>query len=281
MQERTGQQRRPQLWPGQLACGLCLLAAVLLGFLAAEGLGQPAPVVVGEPSVDFRIETEVWLGDAKQPLKRTLTLFHNGLAYDFDQQPDGPVTVVDVKRQRILLIEPALQLRTVVSTEQLSEAVEQMRLQASQGAMNRYLQPSRTEEDPDNGQITVAAEGLRYEADYRRPPDSGIALQYADFAKWAAMLNAVYGPRVPPFVRLELNQQLADRGGLPVEIERVSLERGKPSRVTMRMTPNWRLSTDDQQRIRRVGNMLADYRLVSESEYFAARQAAQPTAPRR
>jgi hypothetical protein len=281
MQMRTGQQPRPQLWPGQLACGLCLLAIALLGLLAAEGLGQSAPVVVGEPSVDFRIETEVWLGDAKQPLKRTLTLFHNGLAYDFDQQPDGPVTVVDTKRQRILLIEPALKLRTVVSTAQLSEAVEQMRLQASQGAMSRYLQPSRTDEDPDNGQISVAAEGLRYAADYRRPPDSSIALQYASFAKWAAMLNAVHGPRVPPFVRLELNQQLADRGGLPVEIERVSLERGKPSRIIMRMTPNWRLSTDDQQRIRRVGNMLAEYQEVSEAEYFAARQAAQPTAPRR
>jgi len=58
----------------------CLLAAALFSFAAATSRGD-------ESEAMLRVESEVFVDGEKEPVARSLTLFRNGLAWDFLEQP--------------------------------------------------------------------------------------------------------------------------------------------------------------------------------------------------
>jgi hypothetical protein len=234
-------------------------------------------VSVAQPP-SFRVETDIYAGDAKQPMKQTLTLFSNGVYYDFAMDDSAAITVIDPQRDRIILLSQQRKVKTTLKMSQLlglvAEAREQAAQQPATSEVARMLRAAeRSSFDEQTQVVTVGDESLRYDATLQQPRDPSMAAQYADFADWSARLNAVYPPRLLPYVRLELNRQIAARSMLPQQITRTERHNRKEVVWRTRLLPNWRISSDDESKLNRVGELLSQCQEVSIQEYIGGQAA--------
>lgn len=227
-------------------------------------------IVVGEQP-QFRIDTDIYFGDSKQPSKQTLTLFSEGVYYDFSIDEPTLVTMIDPARNRIVLLDEKRHIKTIIDTMELKKLVEAAREQAASNGLALLLQAAdRVSFDEAAGKLSVGLDEMSYQATLQEPKDPLMAKQYADFADWSARLNAVYPPQLPPYVRMRLNQELGERGFLPNEIVRSTRSsNSKGVEIRSRLIANWRLSSDDQAKIKKVGEHLAQFNELENSKYFA------------
>ena len=73
---------------------------ITLAFCAAFAGGN---VALAE---EFRVDTDVYLeGEGKEPIAETLTLFSNGLIYDFILTGSEEITIFDVDRGHIVMLD--------------------------------------------------------------------------------------------------------------------------------------------------------------------------------
>lgn len=189
----------------------------------------------------FRVETEVFADDDKVPSARSLTLFRDGVAWDFLQTlpkkpdegeatPDEPTEFVlhDPARERIILVDPARHVRTQVDHLQLE------RLRASLGAWARKADdPSLAwaggpefAEGLEETSSTILLKGprVRYEVTFEPAENVDIAEEYRRFADAAVLVKALVHPGgLPPFPRIAINRRVAAAGGIPVAV-RLELE---------------------------------------------------------
>jgi hypothetical protein len=229
-------------------------------------------VVVAE---DFRIDTDVFLEDnAEEPIAETLTLFSGGLVYDFILSGSEEVTIFDVDRGNLVLLDTERQMKTSLTTQELLALSAKMRVLAEGDKLAELFFPEfSTQFDVDGMQLVLTSPRLTYRVAATRPKLAGGAQRFRQFADWYARLNAIRPGNMPPFARLELNAALADRELVPEEIEReVVLERrfgNKKSRVRSKHSFVWMLSGTDRKRIERAGRLRAEYSpAVSLSEYW-------------
>ena len=115
---------------------------------------------------------------------------------------------------------------------------------------------------------TVFNDYMEYRAVTQLAPNPDIAKQYADFADWSSRLNAVTQPKLPPFLRMDLNRLIAEHGAIPTEIRRRTHQGGKENVIVSRLIPIWQLSQDDHARIARCAAHIAEFREVPEAEYW-------------
>ena len=198
---------------GRLATGLATLAAL-------SGGGAEA----GE-RILLRVETEVFADDDEAPVARSLTLFQNGIAWDFlealpkkpDEEnagPDEPAEFVlhDPARERIILVDPARHVRTQIDHLQLE------RLRASLGSWARKSEDPlmRWAGGPEFGdsleetatKILLEGPRVRYEVTFE-PAGNGAAV----------LIKALVHPGgIPPFPRIAINRRVAAAGGIPVAV---------------------------------------------------------------
>lgn len=219
----------------------------------------------------FRIDTDIHFGNDKAPSKQTLTLFSDGVYYDFSKDDPTAITMFDPQRNRIILLDGKRNIQTTIDMPELLKYVESARQQANSPDLKLLLKASeQVTFDDQTSTCTVGIKQMNYVATSQKPPEATIAQQYADFANWSARLNAVYPPHRPPYVRMRLNDELAGRGLLPAEIEITkTLASGKASSDRCRLLALWRLSRDDQAAIKAVGEKLAKYSKLDPSKYFA------------
>ena len=93
----------------------CLLASMTVNVMAQEN--------------GFRLETDVFVQGNDKPVSRTVTLFHNGVAYDFPR--DGQrVTMVDPSGNRIVIFDTQRSVQTVVDIKELAKLMETAKKQA-------------------------------------------------------------------------------------------------------------------------------------------------------
>ena len=209
---------------GRLATGLATLAALSGG--GAEG---------GE-RILLRVETEVFADDDEAPVARSLTLFRNGIAWDFlealpkkpDEEnagPDEPVEFVlhDPARERIILVDPARHVRTQIDHLQLE------RLRASLGSWARKSEDPlmRWAGGPEFGdsleetatKILLDGPRVRYEVTFEPAGSEAVAEEYRRFADAAVLIKALVHPGgIPPFPRIAINRRVAAAGGIPVAV---------------------------------------------------------------
>ena len=69
-------------------------------------------------------------------------------------------------------------------------------------------------------EVTLAGKPLSYVARGIKPQQAEATRAYRQFADWCARLNATRGGNLPPGARLALNQALADRDLVPLQITR-------------------------------------------------------------
>ena len=107
--------------------------AALATFMTANSLFAQAN--------DFRMETEIFVEGAVQPTAKSLTLFSGSTVYDFlsgnDQQ--GEITVFDVRRGRFVVIDGQRKLKTTLTKEYLTKFLEQVKSQASEDVIARFV----------------------------------------------------------------------------------------------------------------------------------------------
>ncbi len=219
----------------------------------------------------FRIETDIHFGDEKAPSKQTLTLFSNGVYYDFSVDDPTAITMIDPQRNRIVLLDAKRNIQTVLDTIEMQKYFDSAKLQSDSPDLQLLIKASEQFSfDEQTGRCTVGIPQMQYVATSQKPIDGSMAAQYAEFADWSARLNAVYPPRRAPYVRMRLNDELGSRGLLPAEIEITTKPiSGKPMVTRCRLLAIWKLSSADLSKIKSVGEKLAQFNKLEPSRYFA------------
>lgn len=211
------------------------LAAAVTAGLVVAALGPAFAADAAERGWVMRVETELFVQGASEPAARSLTLFRNGVAWDFLELPVADedakddrmrlteIVLHDPARERLVVIDPVRNVKTQV------EAVRLERLGVSlakwaRGSDDRLIRwaggPDFTSglTEKDRG-IELAGPRVRYAVTYEKAPSPAAAAAYREFADSALLLRALLHPGgVPPFPRLALNRTIEDAGGIPSEV---------------------------------------------------------------
>lgn len=200
--------------------------AMWLAFLAS-GAAEEAPL--------FRVETAVYDSeDAKVPVARSLTLFRDGVAWDFlerlskegDTITGEPAEIVlhDPARERVILIDPARGVKTqidVLRLERLRSSLATWARSAEDPQLRWAGGPDFSPEtDADGGGgITLEGPRVRYVVSCDPAPNVAAAEAYRRFADTALLVKALVHPGgLPPYPRIAINQRVAAAGALPVAV---------------------------------------------------------------
>ena len=215
---------------GSLARLFIVLGCLVEGGQAAAGDG-----------VLLRVETEVFADNDEAPVARSLSLFRDGIAWDFletlskekekekekndDAGPDEPVEFVlhDPARERIILVDPARDVKTQIDHLQLE------RLRASLGnwarksddPLMRWAGGPDFSEGMEETATTIVLVGprVRYEVAFEEADNGAVPEEYQRFADAALLVKALVHPGgLPPFPRIAINRRVAAAGGIPVTV---------------------------------------------------------------
>jgi hypothetical protein len=235
---------------------------------------------------NFRMETDVYVGSRKTPDCQTLTLFTDSMVYDFiyaadeknkDDQKIAEVTVFDMGAGRVVLLDVKKSRKAVLTHEQLVQMTTAMKVHVTDKDSVYYFAANPKFESnflEDKLELTLKSASLTYVVKGQKPEQGGAAWRYQEFADWSARLNACRAGNLPPFARMELSKDLAERGLLPEEITRTTVA---PSRlgnkrveVRSRHHVNWLISTTDRKRIETVAEQIGKFEGITFLSYAEA-----------
>jgi hypothetical protein len=226
---------------------------------------------------EFRIETDVFMGDADEPFAENVTIFSAGLVYDFPLAGPEQITVFDPIRGRFVLLDVTRRIKTTLTIKELLEFTAAMKVHAGEkgGVFAAACDPQFAEEfDAETGWLSFDSKLLSYRTKGAKPKISSAARDYQEFADWYARLNATRPGSLPPFARIQVNRALNQRGEIPIEVE---LTVSPPNRllgrklvIRSRHLPYWRLSNTDRKRIDTAGSYMAKFEAVSFKDYRRA-----------
>lgn len=207
----------------------CVSVSYVAAWLILCTMGGQA---AGEEPV-LRVESEVFVNDDETPVAKSLTLFHQGITWDFLDPPaegaEGDVILHDPARERVVVLDPRLNLKTEIRTIRLE------RLNVSLAAWARQA------DDPliqwagaadfgdaivtDGTHLELSGPRVRYTVEFTRSASDEAVAAYRRFADTAILLKALMQPGgIPPFPRLAINRHVELAGGIPTA-------------VTLRITP--------------------------------------------
>lgn len=222
---------------------------------------------------DFRMETEVFIEGDSQPKAKSLTLFTGNTVYDFlsGEQVQREITVFDVSRGRFVLIDAERKLKTTLTKDYLINFLEQVKSQASDDVVSRFVNPKLDQKfNPSTQTVTVSSDHLTYQATGTPAKWDPAIQKYRHFADWIARLNSTRIGNLPPYSRFELNRVMAKQKLMPKTIQRtVMLDRVGLRKQVVRSehSIHWQLTNTDRKRISSTGNLMAECREVSVNEF--------------
>lgn len=242
----------------------------------------------------FRIETEVLVGDSVVPSGKSLTLFDGPMVYDFmmsesaieDERVSvggGPkyvleeIVIFDSARQKIILLDQRKRRRMELTQIELLNMAAAMK--ASEVLREKdlaLLEPELLESfDATNSEIKLASPRITYTCQGESISDAKTLVNYYQFADWAARLNVSDSQKLPPFARLKLNDVIRKKGWMPSQVTLTLVDRdGGQMNACAKHHVIYKLSENDQIRINNVKKQWADFPLVSLIEYRNLKPAA-------
>ncbi|QDS89918.1 hypothetical protein EC9_41200 [Rosistilla ulvae] len=223
----------------------------------------------------LRAETKIYF-EGRKPLLvgETLTLFDAGVAYDVQLPGKSQITVFDVSRSTIILLDSTTQKRTTLRCDDLVRYMAALRQQAQQtgkaDAIGVSTQPSA---DLETGIFQAGFPGYLYTAETQVASQPGLAKVYNEFTAWATRLNMYQNPRGAPFARLALNEQMSASDVLPKNITlRATVgEQTETLRSEHQFSPM--LSVQDRALISQIGGMLVSFQDVPADQFRTPRVA--------
>jgi len=250
---------------------LLLLAAWLTSANAADSPAEPQPFPA---PCTMRVESELFVASAEAAVARSLTLFHEGVAWDFLEQPaaEGTMQVTEIvlhdpARERIVVIDPVRAVKTeipLIRLERLSVSLARW-ARASDDRLVRWAGgPDFTAGlEQSDGQLTLSGPRVRYAVAHVDALSPEAADTYRRFADTAILLKALLQPGgIPPFPRLAINERLNETVSIPTE-------------VTLEIESRGGLLTGGTDRFRSVHHshprlLAADFRRLDEARQSVA-----------
>lgn len=220
---------------------------------------------------DFRVETEVFVESNEQPVVTTLTLFRGTTVYDFMGKEAQQITIFDINRGRIILLDSHRKVKTTVTTDQLLRFTASLKANARGSTVDLVTPEMKESYDKQAGTLEMVSKRLKYRVNAIQPPSKEIAERYRIFADWFARLNSMHVGNLPPFARLQLNAALANHGLIPQSVERTvspANRVGSSQHVRSSHLINWQLTNTDRKRISRAGDYMAKFSSVSPASYW-------------
>jgi hypothetical protein len=255
---------------------LSLLAGVGLAAAAEQGEpGEPAPF---PGPLSLRVETELFRDGADQPVARSLTLFDDGVAWDFLELPPGgdgerdamqlvEIVLHDPARERVVVIDPVRRIKTeipLIRLERMSVSLAKWARSSDDRLVRWAGGPDFTgniEEDADS--LALSGPRVRYSVRLAAAESPEAAGTYRQFADTAILLKALLHPGgIPPFPRLALNRRLEVAAAIPAE-------------VTLEIDPKLAMVAGGAARLRSTHKshprlLAADRRLISDAQSHVA-----------
>jgi hypothetical protein len=231
-------------------------------FLAASG-----GVAASAPAQDFRVFTQVTdlsAGAKAKPrlVSTSLTLFHAGKVYDYVEAAEETV-IFEPAQSRFVVMSKRHDLATEISQDEIRRYLSLARTEARSliaewqrddaerkneiAALEFQLVPEfRVSVNEETKTLSLVSPRFRYDVKYAEAPSQEIVQTYLRSADWAAQINSVLNPRaLLPEPRLRLNDELRERGVLPVEVElRMAGERPVHLKASHQWT--WKLNPLDR-----------------------------------
>ena len=159
-----------------------LLAAALFLFSAT------ALVTEAAPAADFRVDNAVYVEGQSQPQSQGVTIFHQGLVYDFLNEP-AEVIVFDKAHRRFILLDVSRRVRSEISIDEVQAFVNRVkqRLSGHPNPNVKWLADPSFEEsfDRENSELTLKSPSITYRAQVQTT-DPTVAAQYHEFSDWYA-----------------------------------------------------------------------------------------------
>jgi hypothetical protein len=242
--------------------------------LALLALSVAAPALAQE----FRVETDVYVGDEEAPVSHTVTLFERSAVYEFVDKPEQVIVYREAAgdhKAEFILLDAATGRRTEIQAERVTRLMEKLAGWAAEQEdpiLKFSAKPTFQETyDAESGSLTLANDAWTYRVATVEADDRAALVRYREFTDRYAELTSMLYSTPPPGPRQELNAALAARGVVPVEIRRVI---GGDEKNLVRAVHlfSWRLSRDDRARLDEAQKQLASYDKVDNEEFLAARK---------
>lgn len=220
---------------------------------------------------DFRIDSEVTVDGEKEPVAENLTVFADGIFYDFSLRDPQEITIFDPTRGQFVLLDTKRRLRLTLTTRQVLDMNRAIRA-AAQDRDPYFFEP-QFQESYNSGEklLTLSNKRIQYVAKGTMPEEQSVLRQYRMFADWYARLNATRPGTMPPFARLELNKSLAVRGIVPEQVHLTIFPKnrlfGRATEVTSKHLFAWRILETDRNRIEKANYHRATFEEVSFRTY--------------
>ncbi len=260
---------------------------VKLKLMLLIGLAVGAGMVGNLAAQDFRVESQVFVGDAGSPSSENLTLYLEGVAYDFQMSAESPgepieVVIFDSRNKVLVLLDIERELRTDIADFELLKMLQGLRESAKENEASDFLlNPELASNfDINTNVLTVSNDDMTYRAKGEAPPQDliGMPLFYEAMEQFTR-LSASDPKRLPPFARLVLNREIRKHGLFPTSIE-MSMRAGAITRNEFNArsahTVIWQLSQQDRERIQFAKKQWMNFEKVSIGTYrdLGERQAA-------
>lgn len=227
---------------------------------------------------DFRIETDVLLVDRAEPIHQSVTIFRNGVAYDYSRSEPHRVTVIDPRENRVVFLDSRREVQARINLAELYQFMEGAREELAKSHLSEAISDADlVNVDPTRTRITVGKKFCRYEATLQKPEMESAADLFAMFANASASINSWQSPdRSPPsFARIKLNETIQQMGAIPSEIARtIVTNKGHEQTLNSRLHVKWSLSSEDEKLVEKFGSMLMIYPSLEVSQYLAHQETA-------
>jgi hypothetical protein len=256
------------------------------------------PLSVAGEELTMRVETELFADGGEKPAARSLTLFVDGVAWDFLDLPRSSATqgsdraadaatdmqlaeivLHDPARDRVIVVDPVRHVKTQVEAIQLERLSISLATWA-RGADDRLVRwaggpdfvEGLTEKDES---LELVGPRVRYAVAYAEAPTAAAAGTYRRFADTALLLKALLHPGgIPPFPRLALNRRLEAAKAIPAEVTleiepRLTPLPGRTNRLRSLHHPHPRLLAADLKRIEDAEAQVAAAEAVTLAAFVA------------
>lgn len=265
-----------------------LAAAAWGGVVHSIAISQSGPVSLSAAQAQsgpgFRIETDVMLADQVEPFLQTVTLFSDGIAYDYSRSEPHRVTVFHPAQNRIVFLDQQREIQSLVNLQELQTFMEKAKAELANSSLAQALQDAQIAViDEAEQRAIVGQRFVRYEASFQKTDSEGVAQAYTEFANASAYINSWQAPdRNPPsFARVRLNALLSQRQAIPTEITRTTMiAEGRVQVLRSRLHASWQLSQDDRSTIRKFEAMMQTFQQVEIAEYLSPGAVGPQTGSR-
>lgn len=239
---------------------------------------------------EFRIESQVYDANSKLPVSQNVTLFSQGLVFDFrmsnDAQPKPLEIIVYNSRNRMLvLLDPARQIRLELADLSLLRIVDGVRRETMQDKRTSFLVENDFEEIADwsTKWVTLNSPQIVYRFKGEQPKDVSILPLYFEFLENFTRLGATDPTKIPPFPRMKLNQSIKRLGWIPSEVQ-ITVSQNSLFRegftAKSKHTLITQLSSKDRERIDLAKQYWQTFKNVKLDEYRGLKRQSKSLIPK-